>query len=128
MRKNLTAKFVEGVKVEKLTEFWDENLAGFVLRVTPAGTKTFAASYRHHGRPRKITIGTHPTFNVKQARTAAAGYLRDAKAGDNENVADLEKNSNYVRFESYRSIWFGLQACAADMQQWALTSLDVTSS
>lgn len=46
----------------------------------------------------------------------------------NENVADLEKNSNYVRFESYRSIWFGLQACAADMQQWALTSLDVTSS
>lgn len=46
----------------------------------------------------------------------------------NENVDDLEKTPNYIRFESYRSIWFGLQACAADMQEWALTSLDVTSS
>ena len=46
----------------------------------------------------------------------------------NENVADLEKNLNYVRFEGYRRIWFGLQACATDMQRWAITRLDVASS
>jgi hypothetical protein len=42
----------------------------------------------------------------------------------NENVADLEKNPNYVRLEQYRRIWSGLQTCAIDMQQWALAKLD----
>jgi hypothetical protein len=41
-----------------------------------------------------------------------------------ENVADLEKNPNYVRLEQYRRIWSGLQTCAIDMQQWALAQLD----
>jgi len=46
----------------------------------------------------------------------------------NENIADLEKNPNYARFDGYRRIWFGVQACATDMQQWALARLDVASS
>jgi hypothetical protein len=41
-----------------------------------------------------------------------------------KNVADLERNPNYVRLEEYRNIWLGLQACAMDMQRWALAQLD----
>ena len=42
----------------------------------------------------------------------------------NENVADLERNPNYVRLEEYRRIWLGLQNCATDMQRWALAKFD----
>ncbi len=41
-----------------------------------------------------------------------------------ENVADLEKNPNYVRLEEYRRILLGLQNCAVDMQRWTLAKLD----
>jgi hypothetical protein len=41
-----------------------------------------------------------------------------------ENVNDLEENPQYTRFEEYRRIWVGLQACATDMQKWALAKLD----
>lgn len=41
-----------------------------------------------------------------------------------ENVADLEKNPSYVKFETYRQIWLGLGNCAADLHRWALAKLD----
>jgi hypothetical protein len=42
----------------------------------------------------------------------------------NENVADLEKDPNYVKLEAYRQIWLGLQDCATDMQRKALAMID----
>lgn len=93
MRKKLTKKFVETVKREMLTEFWDENLKGFVLRVTPAGTKTWAVSYRHLRRPRKYTIGTYPAIGLKRARKEAGRILNEAQLGGDpaaEKKADRE--------------------------------------
>ncbi len=93
MRKNLTEAFVSEVKVSKLTEFWDEAVAGFVLRVTPAGTKTWAACYRHLRRPRKYTIGKWPTYSVKAARQKAKDVLHEASDGGDpaaERKADRE--------------------------------------
>jgi integrase len=93
VRKNLTEAFVKAVTVPKLTEFWDEDVAGFVLRVTPSGTKTWAAYYRHLRRPRKYTIGTWPTISVKAARHKAKGVLHEAQDGGDpaaERKADRE--------------------------------------
>ena len=93
MRKNLTEAFVSAINVSKLSEYWDEDVAGFVLRVTPAGSKTWAAYYRHLRRPRKYTIGTWPTISVKAARLEAKGVLHAAQLGEDpvaERKADRE--------------------------------------
>ncbi len=93
MRRNLTEALVSAINVSKLSEYWDEDVAGFVLRVTPAGTKTWAAYYRHLRRPRKYTIGTYPTMGVKDARQKAKDILNKAQHGNDpaaEKKADRE--------------------------------------
>jgi integrase len=81
MRKNLTAAFVDAVKVEKRTDYWDPTLAGFGLRVTEKGAKTWAVFYRHNGLPRKYTVGSYPALSLKDARKEAQKVLRDAALG-----------------------------------------------
>jgi len=82
MRKKLTDDFVKKVSVKGRVDFWDTELSSFGLRVSESGAKTWCAIYRFQGLPRRFTIGKYPTFSAKQARVAAAKYLRDAKAGD----------------------------------------------
>ena len=81
MRKKLPAAFVEAIKVETRTDFWDPTLAGFGLRVTEKGAKTWACFYRHHGLPRRYTVGSYPALSLKDARKAAQAVLRDAALG-----------------------------------------------
>jgi hypothetical protein len=40
-----------------------------------------------------------------------------------ENVADLEKSPNYVKFEQYRQIWLGLGNCTTSLQRGSSQSL-----
>jgi integrase len=82
MRKALTAAFVESVKPqEKRIDYWDAKLAGFGLRVTQTGAKTWCALYRHRGRIRRLTIGSYPILGLADAREIARRALRDAQLG-----------------------------------------------
>src|SRR5271167_1820843 len=82
MRKALTAAFVEAVKPQdRRIDYWDAKLAGFGLRVTENGAKTWCAIYRHYGRMRRLTIGTYPILGLADAREIARRALRDAQLG-----------------------------------------------
>ena len=63
---------------------WDEELAGFGLKVTPAGRKVYLVQYRlggRGGRTRRVTIGTHGAVTPDEARKEAKRLLGQVSAG-----------------------------------------------
>lgn len=97
-RHNITGRFVQAAKPsDKVQFFWDVDLRGFGLRVTPAGSKSYVAQSRINGRTERVTIGDAGMITVKEARTKAARIRSDAKEGKrsreeaaaNINVDDL---------------------------------------
>jgi integrase len=55
---------------------WDSVVSGFGVRCLPGGSKTFVYRYRPHGggrsvNPRVIKLGSFPSINLDDARTAA---------------------------------------------------------
>jgi integrase len=64
--------------------WWDEDLKGFGLKVTPAGRKVFLVQYRPSGdrrNPRKYTIGEYGSVTPHKARVEAQRVLADRAAG-----------------------------------------------
>jgi integrase len=65
-------------------------LAGFGVRVTAAGVKSFVLNYVAHGRERRVTIGRYPTWSVAAAREHAQRLKRDVDLGG-DPLADRGK-------------------------------------
>lgn len=64
---------------------WDDKIAGFGVRVTEAGAKSFVLDYRNRGgRQRRWTIGSFPTMAASRARAIA----KEAKDRIRVNGAD----------------------------------------
>jgi len=61
---------------------WDDDLAGFGLRVWPTGRKVYVAQYRAAGRTRRVKIGGHGALTVEEARKLAKGILGDVAKGE----------------------------------------------
>src|SRR4051794_22190748 len=63
--------------------FWDMNLPGFGLRVSPRGRKTWVAQYRVRGGKEVLeTIGTMAVIpNVRDARERARASMDKARQG-----------------------------------------------
>lgn len=94
----LNHRSVTALKVDQRTEFWDESLAGFGVRVTAKGRKSFIHMYRHNGRLRRQTLGQFPHLSVADARREyhkARGEL--AVGVDPEAPADLAREAGTVR-------------------------------
>src|SRR5262245_28861035 len=58
-------------------DYWDTSLAGFGLRVSQGGTKTFILKHRN----RRITIGRFPLLSLSQARAEAKRQLAEFTLG-----------------------------------------------
>lgn len=74
---------------------WDELLAGFGLKVTPSGTKTYLVQYRAGGRgskTRRVTIGRHGSpWTPAAARTEAERLLFAVSSGADPQADKLAK-------------------------------------
>lgn len=81
MKRNLTNAFVRSVKATdgKRFEVGDEKVGGLILRVTPAGHKSWSFLYRRKsdGKRRRVTIGKYPAITLEQAR-----YGREGRDGN----------------------------------------------
>lgn len=82
----ITKRVVDAAKPgERLYRVWDGELKGFGLKVTPAGAKTYVATYRvgtGRGAPqREYTIGRHGKLTADEAREEARRILSDARLG-----------------------------------------------
>ena len=60
---------------------WDDDLAGFGLRVTAAGARSYIVESRVNGKTRRATIGKHGVFTADQARKLAKSRLGDMAKG-----------------------------------------------
>lgn len=80
----LTKKTVDAAKPKDTEYFvWDDDLAGFGLRVFPSGKKSYVVQYRQHRRTRRMAIGPHGVFTPDEARKEAKGILGEvARGGD----------------------------------------------
>jgi integrase len=75
--------------------WWDQDLKGFGLKITPAGRKVFLVQYRPAGdrsNPRKYTIGETGSVTPHQARIEAQRVLADRAAG-----RDPQKEKQFAR-------------------------------
>lgn len=84
----ITKKTVDASKPKDAEYFiWDDDLAGFGLRVFPSGKKTYVVQYRQHRRTRRMAIGPHGVFTPDEARKEAKGILGEvARGGDPAEV------------------------------------------
>lgn len=62
---------------------WDEELAGFGLRVFRSGKRSYLVQYRAGGRSRRFTIGPHGVWTAETARKEARILLGRIAQGDN---------------------------------------------
>ena len=77
------------------TIWWDQDLKGFGLKLTPAGRKVFLVQYRpagDRGNPKKYTIGELGSVTPHQARIEAQRVLAERAAGrDPQNDKQLSR-------------------------------------
>lgn len=89
----LTIRSVNGAEPAGKNDiyYWDTDIHGFGLRVTPAGTKSYVFQYRLKGRPaRRTTIGGHGSpWTPELARKEAELRLLQVRQG--VDPVELEK-------------------------------------
>jgi integrase len=82
MAQALTTRTVETAKPGKVRrEISDARMPGLYLVLQPSGARSWAVRYRSGGRPRKHTLGSYPTIDLKTARDLAGKALRAAAEG-----------------------------------------------
>ncbi|WP_138379457.1 tyrosine-type recombinase/integrase [Luteithermobacter gelatinilyticus] len=82
-----TTRMIEALKPgPERYEIWEQGRAGFGLRVTPGGTKSWFYLYRFKGRLRRMTLGRFPEIGL-----AAAHQLHAEAEGKKERGIDPGK-------------------------------------
>jgi hypothetical protein len=80
----LTLRSIADIKPDPQRDVyvWDEELAGFGLRIKPSGTKSFMLQYRNiKGDSRRITLGKLGALTPDEARKEARKKLADVASG-----------------------------------------------
>ena len=79
--KDLTDRFVQSVKASdgKRATYADRKVRGLVLRVTPAGLKTWSLRYRRKVDSKRIrmTLGEYPAISLSEARDEAMKIMAE---------------------------------------------------
>src|SRR5262249_1009596 len=97
-RLNLTARTVAALKPkDKRIYYFDVNLPGFCLGVTPNGVKSFSVVYRHARRLRRLTIGTTDRWTLADARDQAREALRAAAKGEDPAAKKRQKQQAEIK-------------------------------
>tara|TARA_R110000796_G_scaffold159169_3_gene275852 strand:+ start:110116 stop:111600 length:1485 start_codon:yes stop_codon:yes gene_type:complete len=94
--KESTIRFTESV-IKKLKPqskritVWCEGLAGFGLRISPKGNKSWIYEYRLDGVHRMLTLGKYPRLSLVQARKAYSIASEKVQLGNDPATEHLKK-------------------------------------
>ncbi len=84
MKGKITKRLVDSIQTdpERDVLVWDTDLAGFGLRVSRGGVKSYVFQYKVHGRARRMTLGEHGRdLTLKAARKLAVARRLAVQAG-----------------------------------------------
>jgi integrase len=85
----ITKRTVDSLRADSRDVFvWDEDIAGFGIKVTPSGRKTYVIQYRipglgRRGFAKRITLGEHGVLTPEEARQLARRELGKVAQGSN---------------------------------------------
>jgi integrase len=84
----LNKRLVESTKPrEKDFLLWDDELKGFIAKITPKGKRCYFLVYRDRNRiQRWKKIGDHPVITCEEARDIARGWLNEMTHGKEPSV------------------------------------------
>lgn len=103
----ITKSAVDGLPIGERDGFlWDDRLAGFGVKVTPAGRKVYIFQYRMGGRGAKVrryTIGRHGAITADNARDEATRLaLKVAQGVDpQDDKAERQRQKVELAFDGY---------------------------
>jgi integrase len=82
-RIHLTARKLDSLKAPSAgqSDFWDDSLPGFGVRISAAGRKTWTVMYRVGRRKVRFSLGTYPPVPLAKARDDAKAVLARAQGG-----------------------------------------------
>lgn len=104
---HITKRAVDALNPSPKTDFlWDDEVKGFGLKVTPAGSRSYIFQYRMGGRTAKVrrhTIGAHGPWTPDQARKEAKRLSHMVDCGQDPGTIKQEKRHQDVAlaFSSY---------------------------
>jgi integrase len=79
----LTHRGIASLKAGRwLTDYWDDRLRGFGVRVTQRGEKSYVVRYTASGRRRRVTLGRYPALKLADARDKAKEILYAVHRGE----------------------------------------------
>ncbi len=81
-------------------EVYDTKKDGLMIRVTHAGTRTFAVYRRVNGVPKRIKIGTYPDMTIEQARKRAGTRLNEISDGRDPIAEKRAKKAKGVTLQT----------------------------
>lgn len=92
IRAKITKRLVDAASpAEAELRIWDSEVKGFLLRISPAGRKTYCLKYRYCGRQRWLTIGEHGSpWTPETARERARAALHEAHHGEDPQIAKVD--------------------------------------
>lgn len=106
--KRITSREVDAAEAQRRDVFiWDGQLAGFGVRVTPTGTKSYIYQYRLGGRGsacRRYTIGRHRSpWTARTARIKAVRLAKQVAKGKDPVMKrrDQRRKEVELRFDRY---------------------------
>ena len=81
-------------------DLYDANLAGFGIRVSPSGAKSWMALSRNLGRKTRVTLGRYPQMSLGIARQRAMNTLMEMADGE------FQRSAKFQLFEHALEDWY----------------------
>ena len=81
-------------------DLYDANLAGFGIRISPSGTKSWIALSRNMERKTRITLGRYPQMPLASARQRAMNALLEMADGE------FKRTNSFQNFEHALEDWY----------------------
>ena len=77
-------------------EIWDSAIAGFGVRITSKGVKSFVLLYRYQGQSRRWTLGRYPALPLAKARAMASDALTVLESGHDPQTAQEARTHRFA--------------------------------
>ena len=98
---SFTDAFIKSLKPAATRyDVYDKNLAGFGVRVSKSGTKSWVALFRNMQRKTRVTLGRYPQMPLAAARQRAMNALLEMADGE------FKRSTNLQLFEHALDDWY----------------------